>query len=103
MANYILTYYGGAMPKSPEEGEEFMAKWNVWAETLGDALVNPGKPLGKSKIVGSDGVSDYDGSNPMSGFSIVQADSMDSAVQMASDCPHILLGGTMGVAEMMEM
>jgi len=68
MSNYIIAYHGGKKPESPEEGAKHMAKWQAWIEGLGDAVINPGTPLGKSKFLSSDGVSDGDGSNPWSGF-----------------------------------
>ena len=102
MANYIVAYHGGKKPESPEEGAEDMAKWQAWVDGLGDAVVNPGTPLGKSKIVSSAGVSDGDGSNSLTGLSIVKADSMDAALEMAKACPFLELG-TLEVAEVMEM
>ena len=102
MSNYIFAYHGGKRPETPEAGAELMARWKAWMGGLGDALVNPGNPLGMSKTVSSGGVSDDGGSNPLSGFSIVKADSMDAALEMAKGCPH-LEHGTVEVAEAMEM
>ncbi len=102
MSNYIFAYHGGKRPETPEAGAELMARWKAWMGGLGDALVNPGNPVGKSKTVSSGGVSDDGGSNPLSGFSIVKADSMDAALEMAKGCPH-LDHGTIEVAEAMEM
>jgi len=103
LSNYIIAYHGGRKPESPEEGAKHMAKWKAWVGGLGDAVVNPGTPLGKSKIVSSSGVSDDGGPNAMSGFSIVKADNMDAALEMAKGCPFLELGGTLEVAEVMEM
>lgn len=103
MPDYIIAYHGGEKPDSPEEGTKHMAKWKAWVDGLGDAAVNPGTPLGKSRIVSADGVSDDGGPNPMSGFSVVKADSMDGALEMAKQCPFLETGGTLEVAEMMEM
>ncbi len=102
MSNYIFAYHGGKRPETPEAGAELMARWKAWMGGLGDALVNPGNPVGMSKTVSSGGVSDDGGSNPLSGFSIVKADSMDAALEMAKGCPH-LDHGTIEVAEAMEM
>ncbi len=55
-----------------------------------------------SKTVSSSGVSDDGGSNPLLGFSIVKADSMDAALEMAKGCPHLEIG-TIEVAEAKEM
>ena len=103
MSNYIIAYHGGKKPESPEEGNTQMAKWKTWVADLGDAVVNPGSPMGRSKIVSSTGVSDDDGPDTMSGFSIVKADSLDAALDMAKACPFLEIGGTLKVAELMEM
>ncbi len=102
MPNYIIAYHGGKMPETPEEGAKQMEKWKAWVGGLGDAMVNPGTPLGKSKTVSSDGVSDNDGSSRLTGFSMVKADSMDAALEMAKACPFLEIG-TVEVAEVMEM
>ncbi len=102
MSNYILAYHGGKKPESPEEGAKHMAKWKAWIDGVGDAVVNPGTPLGMSKTVSSGGVSDDGRSNPLSGFSIVEADSMDAALEMAKACPFLEFG-TIEVAEVKEM
>jgi hypothetical protein len=102
VSSYAIAYYGEPEFKSPEDGAKYQAKWRAWAGGLGDALVNPAIPLGMPKTVSSAGVSDYSGSNRLAGFSIVKADSMDAAVEMARGCPH-LEHGTLDVAEVMEM
>ena len=102
MSNYIFAFHGGKKPEGPEEGAKFMERWKAWVGGLGDAVVNPGNPVGMSKTVSSGGVSDGGGSNPLSGYSIVKADSVDAAVEMAKGCPH-LDHGTIEVAEVMEI
>lgn len=103
MPNYIIAYHGGKKPESPEQGAEQMAKWETWVEELGEAVVNPGTPLMKTRIVSSAGVSEDGGSNSMSGFSVVHAENMDTALEMAKACPFLETGGTLEVAEMLEM
>ena len=102
MPNYIIAYHGGKKPESPEEGGKQMEKWQAWVDGLGDAVVNPGTPLGKSRIVSSDSVSDDGGPNSLTGYSIVKADTMDAALEMAKACPFLDIG-TIEVAEVMEM
>ena len=68
MPNYIIAYQGGSKPESPEEGAKHMAKWKAWVDALGDAAVNPGTPLGKTRIVSTAGVSEDGGPNAMSGL-----------------------------------
>ena len=102
MSNYIFAYHPGKMPGSPEAGAKLMAKWKAWVDGLGDAMVNPGTPLGKSWTVSAGGVSDDGGSNPLMGFSIVTADNIDAALKIAEACPHLAIG-TIEVAEMKQM
>lgn len=102
MTNYILAYHKGKDPENPETQAEGMAKWQAWVVDLGDAIVNPGTALGNSKIVSVDGVADSEGANPLIGFSVVTADTMDAAIEMAKRCPYLEVG-TIEVAEMMEM
>ena len=102
MNNYAFIYRGGKEFKSPEEGAKHMAKWGAWVVGLGDASVNRGSPFKKSKIVSSGGVSDS-GQDPFTGYSIVKAKSLDAALEMAKACPHLDIGGSIVVAEVMEM
>lgn len=102
MSDYIFAYHGGKKPESPEQGAELMAKWQAWIECLGETMVNPGTPLGMSKTVSADGVADDGGPNPLSGFSVVSAASIEDAVEIAKTCPFLEMG-TIEVAEMMKM
>ncbi len=102
MPEYIIAYHGGKEPASPEEGAKGMEKWKAWMAGLGDAMVNPGTPMGMNKTVTSDGVSDEDGPNRLTGYTIVKADNMDVAIEMARACPFLEIG-TLEVAELMQM
>ena len=105
MPNYIIAYHGGNKSETPEEGTKDMERfqaWVAWVDSLGDAVVNPGTPLGKSKTISSDGVSEGDVTNPLIGYSIVKAESMDAALNIAKGCPYLEMG-TVEVAETMEM
>lgn len=103
MQKYLIAYHGGKMPESPEEGAEHMAKWEAWADSLGELMVNRGTPLGQSKSVTSEGATDGGGNDPMLGYSVLQAENIEAAVKMVSNSPHVNYGGTMVVSEMMEM
>ncbi|MBT4933104.1 MAG: hypothetical protein HOL66_04890 [Rhodospirillaceae bacterium] len=102
MSNYIYAFHGGKIPESPEEGAKLMARWETWMAGLGGALANPGAPLGLSKTVSAGAVTDDGGSNPLSGYTIVKADSMNDALEKTKGCPH-LEHGTIEVAEEMQI
>ena len=103
MPNFIFAYHGGSAPESPEEGEKVMAEWMAWFGGMGDAMVNPGNPVGLSKTVNASGVADGGGANPLSGYSVVQADTIEAACEMAKNCPIVNDGGSVEVAEIHEM
>lgn len=103
MSKYIFVYHGGRKPDAPDEIEKVMAKWMAWFQDMGDAVVDGGNPAGMSKTVSASGVLDDGGANPMSGYSLVAAGSIEAAVSMAKGCPILEDGGTVEVAEAMEM
>ena len=102
MPNYVLAYHGRKEPASPEEGAKWMADWKAWLGDLGDAVVNPGIPLGAPRTVSSAGIADSTGPNALTGITIVRADDMDAALEIAKTCPFLKVG-TIEVAEAMEM
>lgn len=103
MPGFMFAYHGGRKPESPEEGAAQMEKCGAWVAGLGDAAINPGTPLKKTITVSSDEVSDDSGPNPMSGYSVIKADNMEAALELAKACPTLEIGGTIAVSEMMEM
>ncbi len=104
MPQYIFAYHGGAKPESQEEGEKIMAAWKAWFAGMGDAVALPGAPVGMSKTVSGNGIADDGGTNPISGYTVVAADSIDAACTMAQNCPMVKDGtGSVEVAEVMEM
>jgi hypothetical protein len=98
MANYLLTYYGGGMPESPEENAKVMQAWQTWFGQLGDALVDGGNPTSQSRAISPDG-SVMDATMAPSGYSVIKADTLDAAVKAASGCPVLAGGATVVVSE----
>ncbi len=104
MAKYIFVYHGGKMPESQEEGAKVMAAWQGWLGGMGDAVVDGGNPVGMSSTVHSDGsVTSDGGSNPTSGYSLVSAEGIEQALELAKGCPILANEGSVEVAETMEM
>lgn len=100
MPKYLLGYHGGSMPETPAEGEKVMAAWNKWMGDLGSKIVDAGNPIGAAKIIAKNGaVSDGGGVNPLTGYSVIEAASLDEAVKLASSCPQLSAGGSVQVAE----
>lgn len=101
MTKYLLLYSGGGMPETPEEQAAVTKQWTDWFGALGAAVVDGGNPFTPAaKHVGADGhVGDGPVGSPASGYSIVEADSLDVAVAIAQGCPIVKTGGQITVYE----
>ena len=82
-----------------------MAAWGAWYEDLGDALVDPGNPFGPvvKNIVPGGAVGNGPIGTQASGYTILAADSQDSAVAMAKKCPMLDGNGQITVYEALDM
>ena len=104
MPKYVLAYHGGGMPETPEQGAEVMAAWGAWFESLGASVVDGGAPTGAARTVAASGsVSAGGGANPLTGYSLITADVLDGAVKLAKGCPILKSGGSVEVAETIDM
>ena len=103
MAQFVLVYLGGTQPTSQEETSKHFSKYMEWLTSLGDKVVIPTIPLKDTHTVSPDGSVEEGGSTAMSGFSVIKADSIQAAIEIAQSCPFLEINGTLEVSEMMEM
>jgi hypothetical protein len=96
MRRYIILY---SAPKTvaerfaqatPEQAQKGLQLWVDWAKKLGSALIDPGKPLGNARKVTPKGVTKSD--TQVIGMSILQANSMDEALEMVKNHHHLEFG-----------
>ena len=80
-----------------------MGAWIAWYKGMGSAVADMGNPAGPSKIIGADGKLRDPGVNPLTGYSIIEAGSMDKAIDLAKGCPIYAAGGSVEVAELIAM
>ncbi|MGH2628147.1 MAG: hypothetical protein ACRDHY_16025 [Anaerolineales bacterium] len=81
-----------------------MDAWFAWFGALGDAVVDGGKPIGTAKTIDSNkNVSEGGGPNPLSGYSIIDAADIDTAIELATDCPVLTAGGSIEVAQTLDI
>jgi hypothetical protein len=93
MAKYLYLYRGPATPMdqfTPEQSAEQMEAWGQWIGRVGPALVDVGTPFGARTSVADDGTSPAAGD--LNGYSIVEADSMESARALADKHPFLTEG-----------
>ena len=99
MGSYVLLYSGGSMPETKEEQDQVMQAWTDWFSGLGAAITDPGNPFTpQAKRIGPDGSMSQMPAEA-SGYSIVSADSLDAAADIAKGCPVIAGGASVTVYE----
>lgn len=101
MANYLLVYHGGDTMENatPEQQQEVMNAWMGWFGSMGSAVVDGGNPVGQSWLITKDAVQKSAPANAATGYSVISADSMEAAAELARKCPHLLAGGTVELCE----
>ena len=103
MPQYVISYIGGDKPASPDEGRAHMAKYMAWLSGLGESAISPMNPLGQTHSISPDGEVSAGSKIAMSGYTIVEADSIEAAIAIAKDCPFLEVGGTLEVSELIKM
>jgi len=103
MPQYIIVYLGGEQPSSPDEGKKHFAKYQEWLSALGDNVISPMNPFRNTSTIHSDGTVTTGSATAMSGYTIIQADSMEKALELSKVCPFLDIGGTLEVSELIQM
>jgi hypothetical protein len=103
MAQYIIVYLGGEQPANAEEGQQHMEKYREWLSSLGDAVISALNPLKDTHTISSKDYATPGSSTAMSGFTIIEANSLEAVLEMSKSCPFMDIGGTLEVSELMQM
>ena len=93
MARFMLVYKGEATDMADmteEQAGAVMAKWAVWTQKVGPALSDIGTPFGPGSSLVDDGSTGT--ATSLTGYSIVEADSMDGARALADGHPYLSEG-----------
>jgi hypothetical protein len=104
MAKYVFVYHGGGAPSNPADQKKVMDAWGAWFGSMGAAVIDGGNPVGKSSTVKPDGsLVSGGGANPASGYSLIEASSLEDAHKKAKGCPILQAGGSIEIAQAMDM
>jgi len=104
MAKYLFVYHGGKNPETEAEVAEVVDAWGAWLGSMGAAVIDGGNPVGMSSTINPDGsVTDNGGSNPVSGYGLFEAPDLDDAIAKGRACPVLTAGGSIEVAEAIDM
>jgi len=71
---------------TPEQMKAGMAAWQAWHQKSGSAMVDLGAPLDKSTTLAGGSVAP--GKSAITGFTMLQANSMEEAVSLMKEHPH---------------
>jgi hypothetical protein len=106
VAKFLFVYRGAGetvAKMTPEERQQHLGRWEKWiSEGLASGwMLDPGDGLTPDgRVVSAKVVTDgpfVESKEMVGGFSIVQADSIDAAAQLAKGCPALLVGGRVEV------
>ncbi|SPE28298.1 conserved hypothetical protein [Candidatus Sulfopaludibacter sp. SbA3] len=76
---------------TPEQMEAGMGAWRAWHEKCGGAVVDLGAPLDKSTAVAAG--SEAPSKTSITGYTLLQAGSLEEAVSLMKDHPHFRAPG----------
>ena len=102
MKKFVFIYNGPQSTSAPEP--KVMEAWTTWFTNIGAKLVDPGNPFGADvKEVSGSGVKSMT-ENRANGYTIVNAESLEEAAELAKGCPNNGYDGyTVAVYEAMPM
>ncbi len=76
----------GFEPLTPE----IMTAWEKWFKSIADKVVDGGNPLGPGREITHDGTKELPlGADSIAGYTIINAESLDEAEEIAKTCPMI--------------
>jgi hypothetical protein len=96
MKKFLAIYLGSAAAldqwklmdeaKRKEKEKAGIEAWGKWVEKNKASIVDQGTPLGKTKRISADGISDT--RNEVGAYTIVQAESHEAAAKLFENHPH---------------
>ena len=96
MPTFVLAY---RLPtdyvRTPESGQA----WSAWFQSMGDSLVDLGKPVVTATALGNHDA----GTTELGGYSLVVAEDIEGAVAIAKGCPALSRDGGVEVGELGEI
>ncbi len=97
MTKYLYIYHAPmspaeATPANDAEMQAAMAQWTTWGANAGDHLTDFGTPLANGVRV-SPGGATAPSTREVTGYSMIEADSMEQALSFAKNHPHLNMPG----------
>jgi hypothetical protein len=100
MPTYLITYHGGpGMPADSQAAEKMLAAFQTWVGEVGTAMRDPGAPLGPSRTISTDSEADGQANAQIGGYTLIEAETLDDAVDLVRSHPFLTRGGSLQVNE----
>lgn len=107
MAKFLLLYRDAAEPRnqpSPEEMQGFLAMWGEWFQQFGPKILDGGDallPTGRVLQPGGEVANGpyVEAKEIIGGFTVIDADHYEEAVEIAKACPISKIGGAIEIRE----
>jgi hypothetical protein len=96
MPTFVLTY---RTPTGYTPTPETASTWMAWFEGMSDALVDMGKPVISRNSLGNCSSQ----STQLGGYSVIQADDLETATVVAKGCPHLSRNGGVEIGQLGEI
>jgi hypothetical protein len=87
------------MPETAEAQQAAMNAWMSWFGGLGAAVIDSGNPFSVSAGIAANGAVTQGASSSLTGYSLLSADSLAGATEMAKGCPILSGDGSVEVYE----
>jgi hypothetical protein len=87
------------MPTDPEAAQQMLAAFQAWVSETGEAMRDPGAPLAGAKTVSADSVAEGQTEARVSGYTVIEAGTIDEAVELVRNHPFLSRGGSLQVSE----
>ncbi len=85
MKKFVFLYFGFERPT-----QEIKDAWSNWFASIGDKLVDSGNPFGAGREITHSGSKELPLDNrAITGYSIINAESINEAEEIAKGCPTI--------------
>jgi hypothetical protein len=93
VSRYVLSFRNpGVVPTAEQE-----AAWQAWFTEIGSHISDFGTRVQRAVMVGDASR----GGDQLSGYVVIKADNIESAVQIANGCPGLAYGARVEVGETM--
>jgi hypothetical protein len=89
MSIYVLAFRQSTRETTPD----IERAWSDWFGTIGARIADFGNRVGAARMVGQQAA----GQDGLTGYVVINADTLDAAVEIAGGCPGLRSGGRVEV------